>query len=125
VRFTAAKLAGARVIQPQYYEGHRRLFARTYCARKFREQGWVDTFVQWNARTGTIRGLHYQDPPSAEVHLVRCTVGALLDVIVGLRPDSARICSTLLSSSPRRIDWPWRFPLNPLTKRSKLDAGLI
>ncbi|MGA8657830.1 MAG: dTDP-4-dehydrorhamnose 3,5-epimerase family protein [Chthoniobacterales bacterium] len=93
MRFTATKLEGARVIQPQYHEDNRGLFARTYCAREFREQGLVDTFVQcntsWNARRGTIRGLHYQDPPSAEVKLVRCTGGTLLDVIVDLRPDSA------------------------------------
>jgi dTDP-4-dehydrorhamnose 3,5-epimerase len=93
VRFTATKLEGARAIQPQYHEDSRGLFARTYSAREFREQGLVDTFVQcnmaWNARTGTIRGLHYQGPPSAEVKLVRCTAGALLDAIVDLRPDSA------------------------------------
>src|SRR6202035_2271872 len=60
--------------------------------REFREQGLVDAFVQcntsWNARQGTVRGLHYQSSPSSEVKLVRCTAGALWDVIVDLRPDS-------------------------------------
>ena len=59
MRFTATKLEGARVIQPQYHEDNRGLFAGTYCAREFCEQGLVDTFVQcntwWDARTGTIR----------------------------------------------------------------------
>ena len=92
MRFTATKLEGAYVIEPEPHEDSRGLFARTYCAREFREQGLVDTFVQcnvsWNARKGTVRGLHYQLPPSSEVKLVRCTAGALWDVIVDLRPDS-------------------------------------
>jgi dTDP-4-dehydrorhamnose 3,5-epimerase len=92
MRFIETKLEGARIIEPQLLEDTRGLFARTYCAREFREQGLVDTFVQcntsWNARKGTVRGLHYQLPPSSEVKLVRCTAGALVDVIVDLRPDS-------------------------------------
>jgi dTDP-4-dehydrorhamnose 3,5-epimerase len=92
MQFTATKLQGAWVIEPQLREDSRGLFARTYCAREFREQGLVDHFVQcntsWNAHKGTVRGLHYQLPPSTEVKLVRCTAGALLDVIVDLRPGS-------------------------------------
>src|SRR5580704_17384519 len=92
MRFTATKLEGAWIVEPQLHEDTRGLFARTFCAREFGEQGLVDTFVQcntsWNARKGTVRGLHYQLPPSSEVKLVRCTAGALVDVIVDLRPDS-------------------------------------
>jgi dTDP-4-dehydrorhamnose 3,5-epimerase len=92
MRFIETKLEGARIIEPQLLEDTRGLFARTFCAREFGEQGLVDTFVQcntsWNARKGTVRGLHYQLPPSSEVKLVRCTAGALVDVIVDLRPDS-------------------------------------
>ena len=92
MRFTPTKLAGAFIIEPQLHEDSRGLFARTYCAREFSEQGLVDLFVQcntsWNARKGTVRGLHYQLPPSSEVKLVRCTAGLLWDVIVDLRPDS-------------------------------------
>jgi dTDP-4-dehydrorhamnose 3,5-epimerase len=92
MQFTATKLAGAYIIAPQLHEDSRGLFARTYCAREFREQGLVDSFVQCNtscnARKGTVRGLHYQLPPSCEVKLVRCTAGALWDVIVDLRPAS-------------------------------------
>jgi dTDP-4-dehydrorhamnose 3,5-epimerase len=92
MRFTATKLAGACIIEPQLREDRRGLFARTYCAREFHEQGLVDSFVQcntsWNARKGTVRGLHYQLPPSSEVKLVRCTAGSLWDVIVDLCPDS-------------------------------------
>jgi dTDP-4-dehydrorhamnose 3,5-epimerase len=92
MKFAATNLEGAWVIEPQLHEDSRGLFARTFCAREFREQGLVDSFVQcntsWNARKGTVRGLHYQLPPSCEVKLVRCTAGALWDVIVDLRPDS-------------------------------------
>jgi len=92
MRFIAAELAGAWIIEPEPHEDGRGLFARTFCAREFREHGLVDTLVQcntsWNARKGTLRGLHYQLPPSSEIKLVRCTAGALWDVIVDLRPDS-------------------------------------
>ena len=92
MRFTATKLEGAWIVEPQLHEDTRGLFARTFCAREFSEQGLVDTFVQcntsWNARKGTVRGLHYQLPPSSEVKLVRCTAGALCDVIIDLRPGS-------------------------------------
>jgi dTDP-4-dehydrorhamnose 3,5-epimerase len=93
MQFTPIKLEGAWIIEPQPHKDSRGLFARTYCAREFREKGLVDHFVQcntsWNAHKGTVRGLHYQVPPSSEVKLVRCTAGGLWDVIVDLRPDSS------------------------------------
>jgi dTDP-4-dehydrorhamnose 3,5-epimerase len=92
MQFIPTKLEGVWVIEPQPHKDSRGLFARTYCAREFGEQGLADTFVQcntsWNAGKGTVRGLHYQLPPSSEVKLVRCTAGALWDVIVDLRPNS-------------------------------------
>jgi len=92
MRFIATELAGACIIEPEPHKDSRGLFARTFCAREFREHGLLDTFVQcntsWNSLTGTLRGLHHQLPPSSEVKLVRCTAGALWDVVVDLRPDS-------------------------------------
>jgi dTDP-4-dehydrorhamnose 3,5-epimerase len=92
MRFTATRLENAWIVEPEPHEDDRGLFARTFCAREFRDHSLVDTFVQcntsWNSREGTIRGLHYQVPPSSEVKLVRCTAGALWDVIVDLRPAS-------------------------------------
>jgi dTDP-4-dehydrorhamnose 3,5-epimerase len=92
MRFTATKLEGAWVVEPEPHEDSRGLFARTFCGREFRDQGLVDTFVQcntsWNALAGTVRGFHYQLPPSCEAKLVRCTAGSLSDVIIDLRPDS-------------------------------------
>jgi dTDP-4-dehydrorhamnose 3,5-epimerase len=92
MRFIATELAGAYIVEPEPHKDSRGLFARIFCAQEFREHGLVDTFVQcntsWNARKGTLRGLHYQLPPSSEIKLVRCTAGALWDVIVDLRPGS-------------------------------------
>ena len=92
MRFTATTLEGACIVEPEPQEDNRGLFARTFCAREFRNHGLMSAFVQcntsWNVRKGTVRGLHYQLSPSSEAKLVRCTAGALWDVIVDLRPDS-------------------------------------
>jgi dTDP-4-dehydrorhamnose 3,5-epimerase len=92
MNFIPTKLEGAWIIEPQPHKDDRGFFARTFCAHEFSEYGLTDRFVQcntsWNTRKGTVRGLHFQLPPSSEVKLVRCTAGALLDVIVDLRPDS-------------------------------------
>jgi dTDP-4-dehydrorhamnose 3,5-epimerase len=98
MRFVATPLEGAWIVQLQPHQDCRGLFARTYCAQEFGDQSLVNSFVQcntsWNARKGTIRGLHYQRPPSSEVKLVRCTAGALLDVIADLRPTSPTYLGT-------------------------------
>lgn len=93
MRFVQTKLAGAFIIEMEPREDERGFFARTFCAREFEEQGLSGRFVQCsislNRKKGTLRGLHYQLPPACEVKLVRCTAGALYDVIVDLRRDSA------------------------------------
>jgi dTDP-4-dehydrorhamnose 3,5-epimerase len=92
MHFTETNLKGAFVIEPEAHQDGRGLFARTFCAREFRDHNLADQFVQcntsWNAHRGTVRGLHYQVSPSCEVKLVRCTAGSIWDVIVDLRPDS-------------------------------------
>jgi len=92
MRFISTKLAGAFIVEPELHEDSRGFFARTFCGREFAEHGLAATFVQcsvsFSAKPGTLRGLHYQRPPAAEVKLVRCTAGALCDVIVDLREDS-------------------------------------
>jgi dTDP-4-dehydrorhamnose 3,5-epimerase len=92
MRFIATKLEGAWIVEPEPKEDERGIFARTFCAREFANHGLAETFVQcntsWNARKGTVRGLHYQLPPSCEAKLVRCTAGSLWDVMIDLRPDS-------------------------------------
>jgi dTDP-4-dehydrorhamnose 3,5-epimerase len=92
MHFVPTNLEGAWIIEPQPNQDARGFFARTFCAKEFGARGLVERFVQcnisWNTRSGTVRGLHYQLPPSSEAKLVRCTAGALLDVIVDLRPAS-------------------------------------
>jgi dTDP-4-dehydrorhamnose 3,5-epimerase len=92
MRFLATGLAGAFVIEPEPREDERGLFARTWCREEFAARGlntaWAQCNVSFNNRRGTLRGLHYQAGPYAEVKLVRCTAGAAYDVIVDLRPGS-------------------------------------
>jgi dTDP-4-dehydrorhamnose 3,5-epimerase len=92
MQFIPTTLDGAWIVELQPHKDDRGFFARTFCAEEFGARGLADRFVQcntsWNVRKGTLRGMHYQLPPSSEIKLVRCTAGALLDVIVDLRPDS-------------------------------------
>lgn len=92
MRFVATSLAGAFVVEPEPIEDERGWFARAFCAREFREHGLEPHLeqcnVSWNRRRGTLRGMHLQVAPHEEVKLVRCTAGAVHDVIVDLRPDS-------------------------------------
>jgi dTDP-4-dehydrorhamnose 3,5-epimerase len=71
----------------------RGFFARTLCAREFADAGLSTAFVQsstsFSERRGTVRGMHFQWPPSREAKLVRCVRGALIDVLLDLRPHSS------------------------------------
>jgi len=93
VIFTETVLSGAYVIDLEPQADERGFFARIWCAREFAARGLesrlVQSSVSVNTRRGTLRGIHYQAPPHAEVKLVRCTRGAVFDVIIDLRPDSA------------------------------------
>lgn len=80
-------------MNPERKADLRGFFARTWCAKEFASAGLNSKLVQcsisFNEKRGTLRGLHYQAAPHAEDKLVRCTRGAIYDVIVDLRPDSA------------------------------------
>jgi dTDP-4-dehydrorhamnose 3,5-epimerase len=108
--FTETPLAGAFVVDIEPLPDERGFFARTWCQREFEARGLETHFAQCsvsvNTYSGTLRGLHYQAAPYEEVKLVRCTAGAIFDVIVDLRPESptlARHYSVLLSAMNRRI----------------------
>jgi dTDP-4-dehydrorhamnose 3,5-epimerase len=92
VIFSETELPGAFIVDVELAEDERGGFARTYCEREFAAHGLATRFpqcnVSYNRRAGTLRGLHYQVAPHAEVKLVRCTAGSLLDVIVDLRTGS-------------------------------------
>jgi dTDP-4-dehydrorhamnose 3,5-epimerase len=90
--FEQTNLAGAVLVRPERHADERGWFARSFCENEFAKQGLLTRFVQSsissNARRGGLRGLHYQAEPSREGKLVRCTHGAIYDVIVDLRRDS-------------------------------------
>ena len=90
--FTETRLKGAFVIDPEQHTDERGYFARTYCQREFAAHGLnakvVQASLSYNAKRGTVRGMHYQLFPHEEVKLIRCVRGALYDVAVDLRPDS-------------------------------------
>lgn len=92
MKFTETKLQGSFIIMPDYREDERGFFARTFCRREFEDRGLNANFAQcnisFNKLRGTLRGMHYQTAPHAEVKLVRCTAGAVCDVIIDLRPES-------------------------------------
>jgi dTDP-4-dehydrorhamnose 3,5-epimerase len=90
--FTETKLQGAFVIDLTPHEDSRGFFARGFCQKEFAEHGLKPIIAQANIasnrKKGTLRGMHFQCPPAAESKLVRCTRGAILDIIVDLRPES-------------------------------------
>lgn len=92
MKFTETPLKDAYLIQPELLEDERGFFARSWCEREFRTYGLEPRIVQcnisYNRGRGTLRGMHYQAPPFGEDKLVRCTRGAIHDVIIDLRHDS-------------------------------------
>lgn len=90
--FTETRLKGAFIIEPERLEDERGFFARTWCQREFEVRGLDPRLVQcnisFNRRKGTLRGMHYQVAPHEEAKLVRCTLGAIHDVIIDLRAGS-------------------------------------
>ena len=92
MKFHTTRIAGALLVEPVKYADERGFFARTFCATEFREFG-LDPVVEqcnvsFNARRGTLRGMHAQRKPHEEAKLVRCVRGAVHDVIVDLRRES-------------------------------------
>jgi len=117
MKFTELALAGAFLIEPEPNEDERGFLVRTFCVEEFNARGLNATIAQcsvsYNRRRGTLRGLHYQVFPHAEVKLVRCTAGLIFDVIVDIRPGSPtfkRWLGTELSAvDPRMIYIPAGF----------------
>jgi len=110
--FTEAALAGAFLIDMERIEDDRGFFARSFCAEEFARHGLATNMAQcsvsFNSRRATLRGLHYQSDPHAEEKLVRCTAGAVFDVIVDLRAGSrtrGRWLGVELTADNRRALW--------------------
>lgn len=90
--FTETKLKGVYVIEPERLKDERGFFARSWSQREFAERGLdtrlVECDLSFNLHKGTLRGMHFQAAPFAQSKLVRCTMGAIYDVAIDLRPES-------------------------------------
>jgi dTDP-4-dehydrorhamnose 3,5-epimerase len=92
MKFTPLFLQGAFLIEQERNDDERGYFARTFCKDEFSAHGLVTDFIQmstsFNKAKGQIRGMHFQESPHEETKIVRCTQGAIYDVMLDLRPNS-------------------------------------
>jgi dTDP-4-dehydrorhamnose 3,5-epimerase len=92
MEFTEISLKGARVVRLRKIEDERGFFARSWCVEEFQRAGLNPAMVQlnvgFNRQVGTVRGMHFQIPPHVEAKYIRCTRGAIYDVIIDLRESS-------------------------------------
>ena len=109
MQFTETKLKGTFILDLEQRRDERGFFARTFCAKEFEAHGLKPTVAQCNLscnyKKGTLRGMHYQIAPATETKLVRCTQGAIYDVIIDMRPESPTYLSYIgveLTSENRR-----------------------
>jgi dTDP-4-dehydrorhamnose 3,5-epimerase len=97
VIFAETTLKGSWIIELQQFSDERGFFARSFCQNEFASYGLKTDVAQcnvsFNLKKGTLRGMHFQLPPKAEAKLVRCTRGAIYDVIIDLRPESDTYCN--------------------------------
>ena len=115
--FTETELKGAFLIDIEPRHDSRGFFSRAFCQKEFEGHGLKPVIAQanlaFNHRKGTLRGMHFQFPPAAETKVVRCTRGAIIDIIVDLRPESPsylrHISVELTEDNHRAIYVPERF----------------
>ena len=92
MKFFKTKLEGLFIIEPEIYEDNRGNFYRVFCQNELKQIGYNKSIVQinqsFNKKKGTIRGMHFQYPPMAEIKIVRCTAGSIFDVAIDLRANS-------------------------------------
>jgi dTDP-4-dehydrorhamnose 3,5-epimerase len=131
VIFTETKLRGAFIIDLDRKQDARGFFARTFCQNEFMAHGLKPVIAQssiaHNRTRGTIRGMHFQYPPAAETKVVRCIRGAILDIIVDLRPESPtflqHLCVELNEENQRALYVPERFAHGYQTLQDNSDAS--
>jgi dTDP-4-dehydrorhamnose 3,5-epimerase len=129
--FTETKLRGAFIIDLERRDDSRGFFARAFCQKEFEKHGLKPIIAQanlaFNHLKGTLRGMHFQYPPAAESKLVRCTRGAILDIIVDLRPESPtylqHISVELDEDNHRALYVPERFAHGYQALRDKTETS--
>jgi dTDP-4-dehydrorhamnose 3,5-epimerase len=115
--FSETTIRGEFIIDLERRDDSRGFFARAFCQHEFAAHGLKPTIAQanigFNKKKGTVRGMHFQLPPAAETKMVRCSRGAILDIIVDLRPESPtylqHISVELSAENHRGIYIPERF----------------
>jgi dTDP-4-dehydrorhamnose 3,5-epimerase len=131
VIFTETRLKGAFIIDLERREDSRGFFARAFCQKEFAAHGLKPTIAQANVasnfKKGTLRGMHFQYPPAAESKLVRATRGAILDIIVDLRPESEtyleHVAVELNEENQRALYVPERFAHGYQALRDNTDTS--
>ncbi|MDD5428967.1 MAG: dTDP-4-dehydrorhamnose 3,5-epimerase [Candidatus Omnitrophica bacterium] len=92
MKFTKTPIEKVYLLEIEKIEDERGFFARSWCAEEFEKRGLNGKIAQcsisFNKKKGTLRGMHYQVPPHEEAKIIRCTMGAIYDVIIDIRPDS-------------------------------------
>jgi len=129
--FTETRLEGAFILDLERREDSRGFFARAFCQKEFQEHGLKAIIAQanvaFNLKKGTVRGMHFQFPPAAETKLVRCTRGAILDIIVDLRPESStylqHVAVELSEDNARSLFVPERFAHGYQVLRDKTETS--
>lgn len=129
--FVETELKGAFVIELERREDNRGYFARAFCQKEFEAHGLKPLIAQANVASnrlkGTLRGMHFQYPPAAETKLVRCTRGAILDIIVDLRPESPtylrHVAVELSEDNQRALYVPERFAHGYQVLRDNTDTS--
>jgi dTDP-4-dehydrorhamnose 3,5-epimerase len=129
--FVETELHGAYIVELECREDARGFFARAFCQHEFEAHGLKPLIAQANIasnrREGTLRGMHFQYPPAAETKLVRCTRGAIVDIIVDLRPESPtylrHIAVELTADNHRALYVPERFAHGYQVLRDNTDTS--
>jgi dTDP-4-dehydrorhamnose 3,5-epimerase len=129
--FVETELHGAYVLELERHADSRGFFARAFCQSEFEAHGLKPIIAQANIasnpRKGTLRGMHFQYPPAAETKLVRCTRGAIVDIIVDLRPESPtylrHIAVELTADNHRALYVPERFAHGYQVLRDNTDTS--
>jgi dTDP-4-dehydrorhamnose 3,5-epimerase len=109
MRFSKIEMDGPRIVELNTLNDERGFFARQFCIEEFNEEGLNPSLMQINTsfcgKKGTLRGLHYQLEPYAEVKFLRCISGEIIDFMVDIRPESATYLQSfsILLSSKNRI----------------------
>jgi len=129
--FTETKLKGAFILDIEKREDSRGFFARVFCQNEMKAHGLKPMIAQantaFNVKKETVRGMHFQYPPAAETKLVRCTRGAILDIIVDLRPESPtylqHVAVELNEDNYRALYVPERFAHGYQVLRDKTETS--